>query len=80
MFKIQNLRAGYAGKAILHDVSIDVPMGQVTVILGPNGCGKSTLLKTICGILSAEKGEILLNGENLLALPQKEIAQRVAYL
>ncbi|MBR2131931.1 MAG: ABC transporter ATP-binding protein, partial [Oscillospiraceae bacterium] len=80
MFKIQNLRAGYAGKTILHDVSIDVPMGQVTVILGPNGCGKSTLLKTICGILSVETGEILLNGENLLTLPQKEIAQRVAYL
>ncbi|MBR2895004.1 MAG: ABC transporter ATP-binding protein [Oscillospiraceae bacterium] len=80
MLEIRELSAGYGGKLVLHDVSIEIPMGQVTVILGPNGCGKSTLLKTICGILKAEKGRIMLNGENLLTLPQKQIAQRVAYL
>lgn len=80
MLEVKNLTAGYPGKTVLKNVDLTVPEGKVTVILGPNGCGKSTLLKTICGILTAEGGEVLLDGENLLALSPRELARRTAYL
>ena len=80
MIEIRNLRSGYGGKPVLRDVSMQIPCGKVTAILGPNGCGKSTLLKTVCGILEAEAGEILLSGEDLLLLPQQKLARQVAYL
>jgi len=78
--EIKHITAGYSGRTVLKDVSLSLPAGQVTVLLGPNGCGKSTLLKVLCGILPAEAGEILRKGENLLALPPRKLAQTVAYL
>lgn len=80
MVKIKKLNAGYPGKPVLRDVSLALPAGKITVLLGPNGCGKSTLLKALCGILPVESGEILLGGEDLLALPPRKLAQTVSYL
>lgn len=80
MLEVNNLQGGYSGKEVLHHVSFTAQKGQVTVLLGPNGCGKSTLLKSICGIVPARGGEIVLDGENLLTLRQNRIAQKVAYL
>lgn len=80
MLEVKHLQGGYAGKEVLHKVNFTARKGQVTVILGPNGCGKSTLLKSLCGIVPARSGEILLDGENLLSLRQNIIAQKVSYL
>lgn len=80
MLEVKHLQGGYSGKEVLHDVSLTAQKGRVTAILGPNGCGKSTLLKTICGIQPVTVGSVLLNGQDLLALPQREIAQTAAYL
>ena len=70
MLEVKKLCAGYAGKEILHDISLTVQAGQITAVLGPNGCGKSTLLKAICGILPVDSGQILLDSQELLALPR----------
>lgn len=80
MVEIKNLWGGYPGKQVLQHVNFSIPSEKITVILGPNGCGKSTLLKTLCGILPAEHGQVLCDGEDLLGLPPKVLAQRVAYL
>lgn len=80
MLEIKELTAGYPGKTVLKDLSLSIPQGQVTVLLGPNGCGKTTLLKALCGILPAQKGQVLLDGEDLTALPSRALARRVAYL
>ena len=80
MIEIRNLRAGYSGKTILHELSAVIPDSGLTVIIGPNGCGKTTLLKTLCGILPAESGEILLNGQNIRTLQPKLLARQIAYL
>ena len=80
MLEIRNLDAGYPGKPVLKDISLDIPTGKITVILGPNGCGKSTLLKALCGILDLSGGRILLEGEELTGLPPKLLARKVAYL
>ncbi len=80
MLEIKNLSAGYPGKPVLPDVSLSIPAGKVTVLLGPNGWGQSTLLKALCGILPAKNGRVLLDGEDLLSLPPKLLARKVAYL
>lgn len=79
MVEVKNLAAGYPGKPVLKDISLTFPAGSVTVVAGPNGCGKSTLLKAMAGILEAS-GQVLLEGENLLALPARHRARKVAFL
>ena len=64
MLEIRNLTAGYGGEPVLRDVSLSAPVGNVTVIVGPNGCGKSTLLKALAGILPAS-GSVTLRGREL---------------
>ena len=80
MLEVKSLSAGYSDTHVLEHVDFRIPSGKVTVILGPNGCGKSTLLKALCGIIPADSGQVVLDGENILTLPQRQLAQRVAYL
>lgn len=80
MIQLKNLCAGYPGRPVLEDVSLDFRPGEVLAILGPNGCGKSTLLRTSNGLLARTGGEVLIDGVPLERLSAKEIAQKVAYL
>lgn len=80
MIELKNLRAGYPGRPVLEDITLDFRPGEVLAILGPNGCGKSTLLRTSNGLLTKNGGEVLLDGVPLERLSAKEIAQKVAYL
>jgi len=80
MLELKKVTAGYPGKNVLFDISLSVPAGQITVLLGPNGCGKSTLLKTICGILPISSGKLFLQKENICDLSAQMLARRVSYL
>lgn len=42
--EVHNLYTGYDGKDVVQDVSLNIPIGRITMLIGPNGCGKSTLL------------------------------------
>ena len=53
------------GAPCLHDVSIEIPAGQVTALLGPNGAGKSTLVLAVGGVLGLRCGSVLLDGREL---------------
>ena len=68
MIALKNLTVGYHGEALLSQVNLEFPQGQVTVLLGPNGCGKSTLLKTVLGLLPPLGGEIFYDGEPISTL------------
>jgi branched-chain amino acid transport system ATP-binding protein len=63
--RLENLSVPRAGRTILRDVSIEIPPGEVTTLLGPNGTGKSTLVLTVAGILRASGGRVLLGDEDL---------------
>ena len=81
MLQVDGVSSGYGNLHILTDVSIRAEAKQVTVIVGPNGSGKSTLLKTIAGITTLYKGDVLLEGKSISGLPPHEIARRgLAYL
>ena len=56
----------------VNDISLDIKEGEILAIAGESGCGKSTLAKTIMKLVEPSKGEILLNGKNILTLTGKE--------
>ncbi|MDO5044809.1 MAG: ABC transporter ATP-binding protein [Coriobacteriia bacterium] len=81
MIEVKNLDFAYKGRPhILKDLSFTVPKGSFCAILGNNGVGKSTLLKCFNKILTPKSGEILCDGENLLALRNKDLAKKIAYV
>lgn len=77
---IKNIFAGYPGKDVLFDLSMQIPAGKITVIIGPNGCSKSTLLKTMCGLLTPASGNILFGDKPLYSYSAQMLARQIAYL
>lgn len=65
MLSVRNLSTGYDKVNVLHDVSIEVPPGQITCILGANGAGKSTLIRAILGLTPAREGQVLWGGRDI---------------
>lgn len=65
MLELKNIHKSFDGVPILKDISIQINEGEIVSILGPSGCGKTTLLNLILGIVRADKGQILYNGEDL---------------
>lgn len=59
---------------ILHGVDLEVPRGQLTMLLGRNGAGKTTTLRTIMGLWKASRGRITFNGQDITAAPTPQIA------
>lgn len=80
MIALKDLTVGYHGEALLSQVNLEFPQGQVTVLLGPNGCGKSTLLKTVLGLLPPLGGEIFYDGEPISSLSGGAVARKAAYM
>lgn len=64
----------------LNNITLTIPDGSFTVILGPNACGKSTLLKTLARTLTPQSGTVTLDGDPLATLRPKQIARRLALL
>ena len=61
--RIEGLVAGFGDITILHDLSLEVAAGKVTVLLGANGAGKTTLFRAITGLVTPRAGSISLFGE-----------------
>jgi len=72
--------AGYGGAPVVRDVSLSVPAGEVTTIIGPNGCGKSTLLRVLARLLRPDSGEVRLRGEPISGLRTRELATQLSML
>lgn len=75
-----SVTVGYGEEPVVHDLTLEIPDGQVTTIVGPNGCGKSTLLRTMARLLKPTGGRVLLDGEPVHDLATKEVARRLALL
>lgn len=63
--EIRNITKAFAGRDVVHDVSLSVQAGQVTCLLGPSGCGKSTTLRIIAGVEQQDSGAIYIDGEQI---------------
>ncbi len=71
---------GYEQRIVGEDLSLDIPGGEFTVIIGPNACGKSTLLRSLARLLKPRAGTVLLDGSDIHRLRAREVAARLGLL
>jgi len=71
--EIVKLHKAFGPQKVIDDVTMTIPGGKTTVVLGPSGTGKSVLLKLIVGLLAPDDGKILLDGKDLTTMSRKEI-------
>lgn len=70
----------YDEKAVLQDLSVSIPDGSFTVIVGANACGKSTLLRTVARLLRPSDGGVILDGRSIHAMAARDVARRLGFL
>jgi len=81
MLIARGLRKRYGAREVVKDFGLALDAGEVVGLLGPNGAGKTTCFYMIVGLVPADAGEILLDGEDITARPMHERARRgVGYL
>jgi len=69
MLQIQDLKAGYEGNEILHEINLELKPGEIIAIIGPNGSGKSTTLKSIFNLCNIISGKIIFKDKDITRLP-----------
>ncbi|MPY48667.1 ABC transporter ATP-binding protein [Streptomyces acidicola] len=69
MLELRKLSQWYGDHAVLSDLTLKVPDGELLCVVGPSGCGKSTLLRTIAGLLPAAEGEVTIDGTPVTGVP-----------
>ncbi|SEP85884.1 ABC-2 type transport system ATP-binding protein [Lachnospiraceae bacterium RM5] len=75
LVSIKGVKKGYGVKKIIfEDLNLEIESGKIVGLLGPNGSGKTTLIKMLAGILSVEKGKILINGNEIGVKSKSEVA------
>lgn len=78
--RTEQLTIGYDDKTVITDLTVDIPDGRVTAIVGPNACGKSTLLRGLARLLKPSSGQVILDGADINSLHTKEVARRLGLL
>jgi phospholipid/cholesterol/gamma-HCH transport system ATP-binding protein len=73
IISIRGVTKRFGSHTVLQDVTFDVPRGKTTAVLGPSGTGKSVLLKVIIGLLKPETGQILVDGEPIVGVSEKDV-------
>jgi len=76
----QDLRLAYDDRVVVDGLSVSIPRGQVTVIVGANACGKSTLLRALARLLKPRRGTVLLDGRDIHRLPTRQVATELGIL
>ncbi|MGY2083442.1 iron ABC transporter ATP-binding protein [Blastococcus sp. SYSU DS0539] len=80
MIEIESVRKSYGGTRVVDDVSLTVPAGGITSLIGANGAGKSTLLSIASRLLPADSGRVLVDGMDVARTPGPVLARRLAVL
>jgi branched-chain amino acid transport system ATP-binding protein len=81
LLELKSVSVGYGRNRVLQNVDLTLERGEIVTLLGANGAGKSTLAKTISGLLRAEAGLILLDGESIGAMsPAERLRRGIAHV
>ena len=78
ILRTENLGVGYGRNLIVENVQLRAMAGQIVCLIGPNGAGKSTILKTLTRQIEPLQGNVVLCGNNVRSLNEKQIAQQVS--
>ncbi|MBS0432349.1 MAG: ABC transporter ATP-binding protein [Proteobacteria bacterium] len=83
LVQVRDLHAGIGGKIVFDGLSLDVPRGSITAIMGPSGTGKTTLLRHLTGQLRAGSGSVRVDGEDVARLSRNALfalRERIGFL
>jgi osmoprotectant transport system ATP-binding protein len=80
MIKFQNVSKSYGSSTILNHLSFEIKAGEFVVLIGPSGCGKTTTLKTVNRLIEPDKGEIYINGKNIIKQNPVELRRTIGYV
>ena len=73
---VDKIRKQFGGLVAVNDISFDIAAGQIVGLIGPNGAGKSTTFNLITGVLSKTSGQVTFCGEDVSALPSRDISRK----
>jgi len=73
IISIQGITKRFGSHTVLQDITFDVPRGKTSAVMGPSGTGKSVLLKTVIGLLRPEAGQVYIDGDPIVGVPEKEV-------
>lgn len=75
-----DLTVAYGDRPVIEGLSVNIPVGQVTAVVGANACGKSTLLKTLARLLKPRGGTVTLDGQSIHSMRTGEVARHLGIL
>jgi phospholipid/cholesterol/gamma-HCH transport system ATP-binding protein len=73
MIEIKNVQKEFNRKAVLKQVSLDIPDGETMVVIGKSGCGKTVLLKSIIGLIKPDAGKIMVDGADVVKMKRRDL-------
>src|SRR6202142_3803775 len=73
MIEVRHLQKGFGGQPVLGDISFRIENGESVAIIGRSGCGKSVLLKHLIGLLKPDAGTVLIDGENIVPMNERQL-------
>ncbi len=77
---LENVTVRFGALTALDDLTLDIPQGRTTVLIGPSGCGKSTLLKAVLHLVTAESGEVRIDGAAMDARAVNVMRRHMGYV
>lgn len=77
---VKQLSVTLGNRHILHDITVSIPTGKITTLIGPNGCGKSTLLRSMIGYISSPSECVTIFDKPLSSYSQNKLARQMAFL
>jgi len=75
MIEVRDLHKAFGAQKVLNGITFSIGESESVVIIGGSGCGKSVLLKHLIGLLRPDSGEVLIDGEEITRLPERELLQ-----
>lgn len=78
--KLQGVEVRFESQVVLRNITLEIPKGEVFVLAGPSGHGKTTLIKTLAGLVTPQKGQVLIDGADWTTLGDSERFQTLQKL
>jgi phospholipid/cholesterol/gamma-HCH transport system ATP-binding protein len=75
VISVRGLTKSFGSNTVLEDITIDFPRGEITTVLGPSGTGKSVFLRNLIGLLTPDRGEIWVEGDNIPTLKRRHLLE-----
>jgi energy-coupling factor transport system ATP-binding protein len=78
--RVRDLRVTRGRSTVLHDVDLDVSVGEFVAVVGPNGAGKTTLVQAIAGVRRPPRGTVVIDGRDVRRLPARVLSRHVGFV